>query len=85
MPTLAEHYQSMALWNGCALSKESNFVPGHGNHNAAIVFIGEAPGKKEDETGIPFLLRTPLSTAHPIIVTLASKRSSSVYLGYCKN
>jgi uracil-DNA glycosylase family 4 len=30
-------------------------VWGHGNHNASIVFIGEAPGKKEDETGIPFV------------------------------
>jgi uracil-DNA glycosylase family 4 len=30
-------------------------VPGHGNPEADIVFIGEAPGKKEDETGIPFV------------------------------
>jgi uracil-DNA glycosylase len=27
---------------------------GHGNLNADIVCIGEAPGKKEDETGLPF-------------------------------
>lgn len=30
-------------------------VWGHGNASAPIVFIGEAPGKKEDETGIPFV------------------------------
>lgn len=30
-------------------------VFGHGNPRATIVFIGEAPGKKEDETGIPFM------------------------------
>ena len=30
-------------------------VFGNGNPNASIVFIGEAPGKKEDETGIPFV------------------------------
>jgi DNA polymerase len=30
-------------------------VFGNGNPNADIVFIGEAPGKKEDETGIPFV------------------------------
>ena len=30
-------------------------VFGHGNPNASIVFIGEAPGKKEDATGEPFV------------------------------
>lgn len=29
-------------------------VPGTGNPHAEIVFIGEAPGKKEDELGVPF-------------------------------
>lgn len=32
-----------------------NLVAGTGNANADIVFIGEAPGKKEDETGEPFV------------------------------
>ena len=32
-----------------------NAVPGKGNHNADIVFIGEAPGKNEDESGEPFI------------------------------
>lgn len=30
-------------------------VFGHGNPHGVIVFIGEAPGKKEDETGVPFV------------------------------
>lgn len=30
-------------------------VPGNGNPDADIVFIGEAPGKKEDELGRPFV------------------------------
>jgi len=30
-------------------------VMGDGNLDADIVFIGEAPGKKEDETGLPFV------------------------------
>lgn len=30
-------------------------VYGHGNPDAKIVFIGEAPGKKEDATGVPFV------------------------------
>ena len=30
-------------------------VPGDGNPDAEIVFIGEAPGRSEDEQGIPFV------------------------------
>ncbi len=30
-------------------------VPGAGNPNADILFIGEAPGAKEDELGVPFV------------------------------
>lgn len=33
----------------------SQLVMGHGNFNAEIVFIGEAPGKQEDLKGIPFV------------------------------
>lgn len=32
-----------------------NLVMGEGNLNAEIVFIGEAPGKSEDEQGLPFV------------------------------
>jgi len=32
-----------------------NLVMGDGNINTDIVFIGEAPGKNEDETGLPFV------------------------------
>lgn len=30
-------------------------VPGDGNPDADILFIGEAPGQKEDELGVPFV------------------------------
>lgn len=30
-------------------------VPGDGNPNAEIVFVGEAPGAREDEQGVPFV------------------------------
>ncbi|HBI34105.1 MAG TPA: uracil-DNA glycosylase [Candidatus Moranbacteria bacterium] len=33
----------------------SNIVFGAGNPEAQIIFIGEAPGKKEDEIGVPFV------------------------------
>jgi DNA polymerase len=33
----------------------TNLVFGDGNPNADIVFIGEAPGRQEDEQGLPFV------------------------------
>lgn len=33
----------------------TNLVPGDGNPDAEIVFIGEAPGAKEDLLGVPFV------------------------------
>jgi DNA polymerase len=38
------------LRSGC-----SRIVTGIGNAEARIMFVGEAPGKKEDELGIPFV------------------------------
>jgi DNA polymerase len=35
--------------------KATNLVMGDGNIDADIVLIGEAPGKKEDESGLPFV------------------------------
>jgi len=44
---------------GCSLCKLSrsrkNAVPGDGQTSAKIIFIGEAPGKNEDEKGRPFI------------------------------
>ncbi len=40
----------------CSLGKtRKNFVFGHGNENADIMFIGEAPGHEEDMKGLPFV------------------------------
>ena len=40
----------------CELCKtRTNIVFGVGNENARLMFIGEAPGQKEDESGIPFV------------------------------
>ncbi len=42
----------------CELKKTATqAVFGHGNPDADIIFIGEAPGKNEDEQGIPFVGR----------------------------
>lgn len=40
----------------CALKETAkNVVPGEGSAHAKILFIGEAPGKNEDEQGKPFI------------------------------
>ena len=36
-------------------AQATQIVMGDGNFDADIVFIGEAPGKKEDEQGVPFI------------------------------
>lgn len=53
----------------CQVNKVGKAVPGEGNPEARVVFVGEAPGKKESETGRPFvgsagvLLRNMMSEA----------------------
>ena len=40
----------------CELSKtRNNSVPGKGNFKSDVIFVGEAPGKNEDEKGEPFI------------------------------
>lgn len=60
-PTKQKHLDQIAADiiknNVCAdLAKTAtNLVMGEGNPDAEIVFIGEAPGKNEDEQGKPFV------------------------------
>jgi len=42
----------------CPVGKSGKPVPGEGNPDADIVFIGEAPGKTEAQTGRPFVGRS---------------------------
>lgn len=44
--------------NVCQIGKSGKAVPGEGNPDAAIVFIGEAPGRQESLTGRPFIGRS---------------------------
>lgn len=42
----------------CELSEtRKNAAPGEGSENSKIMFLGEAPGRVEDETGRPFVGR----------------------------
>ena len=42
----------------CKVGKSGRAVPGEGNPDATVVFIGEAPGKTEAQTGRPFVGRS---------------------------
>ncbi len=41
--------EKLSTWKGCDLAKTANAVLGEGNPQAKVMFIGEAPGQKEDE------------------------------------
>ena len=48
--------EAMHALCACELKKiATHVVPGKGSANAQIMFIGEAPGAKEDEVGEPFV------------------------------
>jgi DNA polymerase len=54
--TLKELEEKTKTCTKCNLSQRRiNVVPGEGNPKAEIMFIGEGPGKNEDEQGRPFV------------------------------
>ncbi len=56
MITLDFLQQRLREWKGCELYKTATqAVLGEGNSEAEIMFIGEAPGQREDEQGRPFV------------------------------
>lgn len=53
---LAKIAQRVASCELCPLCKKrTNTVPGQGNPSPELMFIGEGPGAKEDEQGLPFV------------------------------
>ncbi len=55
-PELEAYYQEIKDCQKCPLGKtRKNFVFGYGNPQAKVMFIGEAPGRDEDEQGVPFV------------------------------
>lgn len=56
MSALTDLCREIANCRQCDLAKQrSKVVPGEGAEDAAIVFIGEAPGWHEDQQGRPFV------------------------------
>ncbi len=60
-------------------SLRTNAVPGEGNPNAQIFFIGEGPGADEDAQGIPFVGRAG-KLLDKIIAAMGLKRSD-IFIG----
>ena len=56
MSALAELYDEIVACQDCELAKHrTKVVPGEGAEDAALLFIGEAPGWHEDQQGRPFV------------------------------
>ena len=56
MTAMSELNTEIALCQQCEIAKYRNkVVPGEGAEDAAIMFIGEAPGWHEDQQGRPFV------------------------------
>ena len=54
--TLNELYQKCQNCQKCELhASRTNCVFGTGNRDADVLFVGEAPGEKEDLSGVPFV------------------------------
>ncbi len=57
-PALEALGREVAACTACVLSRgRTNTVPGEGNPDADLVFIGEGPGRDEDASGRPFVGR----------------------------
>jgi len=55
-PELQAFYEQIKDCQKCDLHKtRKNFVFGYGNAHAEVMFVGEAPGRDEDEQGLPFV------------------------------
>jgi uracil-DNA glycosylase len=57
MPGLADLQEEIRTHTACGFEiceAAANLVPGEGSTDAAVVLVGEAPGRQEDEQGRPF-------------------------------
>jgi len=54
---LEKLHSKIRVCKKCDLYRNGNAVPGEGAADAKIIFIGEAPGRTEAETGRPFVGR----------------------------
>ena len=56
MSLLDEIAEQVRACENCELWRSrTNAVPGEGPEDAPVMFVGEGPGKREDEQGRPFV------------------------------
>src|SRR5688572_5649045 len=55
-PAFVDLYERIADCPNCALARtRTRTVPGSGPSTSDVMFVGEAPGQREDEQGLPFV------------------------------
>ncbi len=78
--SLEEISEEIRSCRRCPLWKfKRNYVIGDGSENAEIMFIGEAPGKEEDEMGKPFVGNAGKLLTH-LIENFVKVKRSDVYI-----
>lgn len=77
--TLDTLREKLTIWKGCELAKTANAVLGEGNPNATVMFIGEAPGQKEDELKRPFVGAAG-QFLNELLASIRLKREDDVYI-----
>ena len=79
LPALAKFVEGCPR---CKLSKSrTNIVFGQGNPNADLMFVGEAPGRDEDEQGLAFVGRAGQLLTK--IIEAMGKKREDVYIANC--
>lgn len=77
---LTQIENSIKICRKCRLcEKATNAVPGEGNINSELVFIGEAPGEYEDKSGRPFVGRAG-KLLEALLAEIGYKRSD-IWIG----
>jgi uracil-DNA glycosylase len=70
--------------SSCSLREGRNkCVPGEGNPDARVIWLGEAPGATENETGHPFCGRAG-KLLDNIIISIGLKREDVYIVNICK-
>jgi DNA polymerase len=79
LPSLAKFVEGCPR---CKLSKSrTNIVFGQGNPHAELMFVGEAPGRDEDEQGLAFVGRAGQLLTK--IIEAMGKKREEVYIANC--
>ena len=82
---LKKLYEEWKDCKKCELHKNrTQVVPGNGNPNSPLVFVGEAPGEEEDKQGKPFVGRAGQLLNKLIEDILGMKREEVYITNVCK-